>query len=1630
MISHANVVRLFAQMQDRFHFQSGDVWTLFHSSAFDFSVWEMWGALLYGGRLVVVPYWLSRSPDEFYHYLVAEQVTVLNQTPSAFRQLIETEQTCAEGMDLEGMDLALRLVIFGGEALELSCLGPWFARHGDQNPQLVNMYGITETTVHVTCLPLTQATMQAHQGRSGSPIGAPLADLQCYVLDAYQRPVPLGVPGELYIGGMGLSRGYWQRADVTAERFIPHPFVGKGAAQDTTPASVQPGARLYRTGDLVRNLATGDLEYLGRIDNQVKLRGYRIELGEIEATLRSHMTVQENVVVVREERPDEKQLVAYVVPVAGKMTQTWPLDLRQHLQRHLPTYMIPAQFVVLSALPRNANGKVDRRALPEPGLIQESRREIAGVPSTPLQELLVAIWKEVLHLTQVGIHDNFFELGGHSLLATQAVSRIRRALAVDVPLRSLFEAPTVAQLSSHLEELIRGSSSTLVPDLLPMERGSALPLSFAQERLWFLYQWEPDSPWYNIARALSLSGPLHVSVLERSLARVVQRHEVLRTTFEERSGHPVQVIKPKLFIQIPVIDLCGLVTAEQDQQITALQHLEAQRPFDLSRGPLLRACLLRLDVACDRGTVGKEFTPFPPLQAPQEHVLLLTLHHIVTDAWSMRVLVHEMTTFYQADLEGEPSEQAQDTVPPLPDLPIQYADYTLWQREFLQGEVLDEQMAYWREQLADLSPLLLPTDHPRPRVKTGRGAIQSRLLPRALSNELLHICQKLDVTLFMLLLSTFQVLLMRYTGQTDISVGTPIANRTRAELEGLIGFFINTLVLRTDLGGNPTFDLLLQRVREVCLQAYMHQDVPFEKVVEELAPQRDLSLSPLFQVMLVLQNAPLGGGVAPTRDLVEVGGAGLEPRTTTGASPRATVPVITPLRVESVTSKFDLTLTLSETAPGGLACVLEYNTDLFEQAFITRLLAHFQTLLQGIVQDPQARLSDLPLLTEEEQEQLLVQWNATQADYPQDLCLHQLIEQQVKETPERIAVVFEEQQLTYHELNGLANQLAHRLMKEGIGPDRLVGVCIERSLELVIALLAVLKAGGAYVPLDPNYPQERLTFLLSDAQVPVVLTQTHLHDLMGNVWSGQASDHRLPFAITTICVDSFTSLLEERDTPPCPVQPENLAYMIYTSGSTGQPKGVQIPHQAIINFLAAMIRQLGLEVSDTLLAVTPVSFDIVGLELFLPLVAGARVVLASREVAREGERLGLALVEHGTTMMQATPSTWRLLLEADGLARSTLRVLCGGETLPPDLARQLLDLRGGVWNLYGPTETTIWSTLYPVVSGDGPLPIGRPIANTQIYLLDSNLQPVPIGVPGELYIGGEGLARGYWRRPDLTAERFIPNPFVGTGQEPGPVPRPPVREGTRLYRTGDLARYRPDGTLEYLGRMDSQVKLRGYRIEPGEIEARLLDHPAVQDCIVIAREDEPGEKRLVAYVIASSLSAVKPVSLPSILRNYLKEKLPRYMVPAALVLLERWPLTTNGKVDRSALPMPEFLSSEREETFVAPRTAVEKVLAGIWEDVLGGVAGGLAEPVGIHDDFFELGGHSLLATQVVARIHETLQVALPLREIFEAPTVAEIAVLLLRDPNQRVRLEKIAQIVLELSTFSDSELEAIINNLL
>ncbi len=1342
----------------------------------------------------------------------------------------------------------------------------------------------------------------------------PIPDLSIHVLDARRRPVPIGVPGELYVGGAGVARGYLQRPELTAERFLDDP---SGAARS--------GSRLYRTGDRARRLDGGDVEYLGRIDHQVKIRGFRIELGEIEAALAQHPAVREAVVVPREDRPGELRLVAYLVPKAESTLDA--AALRAFLAERLLEPMVPAAFVALAALPLTSNGKLDRHALPAPddGAIAQGAYV---APRTPAEELLAGIWADLLGLERVSVTDDFFALGGHSLLGMRVIARLSAAFGVELPVRALFEARTVAGLAERLAAAGSSGERSAVPPIAPRGVSDAdPPLSFAQQRLWFLDQLEPDSPLYNLPEALRCDGPLDVGALERSFAEIVRRHEALRTTFVKVEGVPRQVIAREASFSLPVVDLSALPEAEREAEAQRFADADAQRPFDLARGPLFRVTLLKL--------------------AADDHVVVRTVHHIVSDGWSDGVLATELSALYTAFVASHDGggPQTPGLPSPLPPLPVQVADHAVWQRAVLTNAALRGQIDYWKEKLRGAPAAIdLPADRPRPPLQTTAGRDHPVRFSRELVAGLTALSRREGVTLFMTLLAAFQVLLQRTTGQDDVVVGSPIAGRTRPEMEGLIGFFVNTLVLRTDLGGDPTLRDLLARVREVTLDAYAHQDVPFEKLVEALSPPRDLSRTPLFQVMLILQNAP-------------------------AASPSLGVVASRRLPVERGTSKFDLTVVLEETHEG-LVGFVEYATALFDEATIARLVAHLQILLEGAVADPTRRISELPLLTAAEQ-QALASWNATGHAYPADALLHELFAAQAARTPAAPALRFEGREVSYGELDRRSNQLAHALRKRGVGPDTLVGVLMERSVEMVVALYAVLKAGGAYVPLDPEYPRERLAFMLEDARAPVILIQAHLASVLPEQGG----------AVVRVDTDWEAIAREPGEAPPRDgLTLKNLAYVIYTSGSTGRPKGAMNEHGGILNRLQWMQRAYGLTAADRVLQKTPYSFDVSVWEFFWPLMVGASLVVARPQGHRDPAYLSQLIGAEGVTTLHFVPSMLAAFLDVGALDRcgSLRRVVCSGEALPASLADRFFARLPGVAldNLYGPTEAAVDVTAWSCTPGAPGVPIGRPIDNVSIHIVDEHLAPVPIGVSGELYIGGVQVGRGYLNRPELTQERFVRDPFAG--------------EGGRLYRTGDVARWLPSGAVEYLGRADFQVKVRGFRIELGEIEAVLESHPSVQRAVVLAREDTPGDKRLVAYLVFRDGDVIGAGEL----HLHAAARLPEHMVPLAFLALDAIPLTASGKVDRRALKAPGVGGSDGSiapRTFTPPRDDIEAKLAAIFRNVLGLPA------VGLTESFFDLGGHSLLAVRLVAEIERVFGRTISLVSFFRSRTVEQIAALLRAD---------------------------------
>ena len=1481
MIEHANVTRLFAATDELFHFGANDVWTLFHSFAFDFSVWELWGALLYGGRLVIVPYRISRAPDDFYALLCRERVTVLNQTPSAFRQLMAAQALSTEPH-------ALRSIIFGGEALVFSMLAPWLDNNDLEQTQLINMYGITEITVHATYYKIKQSDLYA---ASGSVIGKPLPDLRFYILDAGLQPAPLGVAGEIYIGGAGLARAYLNRPELSEQRFIRNPFVANS------------DARLYKTGDLGRWLPDGAIEYLGRNDFQVKIRGFRIELGEIEALLSTCPGVREAAVIAREDKTGDKRLVAYLSAQDGAILSA--AELRGRLAERLPDYMLPGAFVILPVFPLTANGKLDRQALPE-AEGDMCRAAAYEAPQGPVETAIARIWQELLGLRQVGREDDFFEVGGHSLLAVQLLARLRQQFNVEVALREVFAESTLKALA----QAVSVAGLARLPPLARADRSRPLPLSWPQQRLWFLDRLDHAAgAAYHISAGVRLQGELDRNALQAALDRIVARHESLRTSFVGIDGQPIQVVVPEdAGFNLQQHDLRGMTEREQATDVNRIGADEAARPFDLSIGPLIRGRLLQL--------------------ADDDCILLITQHHIISDGWSTGLLVQELSALYAAF-----SQHLPDT---LPEPALQYADYAVWQRQWLQGLALATQIGFWRQHLDGAPELLeLPSDRPRPPQQSYAGGAIGFELSAELTAGLRQLSRRHGCTLFMTLLCGWSILMARLSGQRDVVIGTPVANRQHAEIEALIGFFVNTLALRVAMDDDPGVAQLLGRIKATTLSAYAHQDLPFEQVVEAVKPPRSMSHSPIFQVMLGLNNTPK-----------------TEALTLPGLC-------LTPLLRPSTTTQFDLALSLTE-VDDVIVASLDYASDLFDAATVERWAGHWQVVLSGMVADDQQRINQLPLLTQAEIKHIVVDWNDTDADYAPNNSLHHLFEQQAEQTPDAVAVAFEGQCLSYAEVNAKANRLAHYLREQGAGPEVLIGLCLDRSPDMIIGLLGILKSGGAYVPLDPDYPEQRIAYMINDAGMPLLLTRRSLLEKLASCPSD------------IICLDRDWPEIERfaAENPVSRNHPLDTAYLIYTSGSTGQAKAVMVSHRNALHSTCARFFHYR-EPVQAFLLLSSFAFDSSVAGIFWTLAQGGRLCLPTQDDAKDPTALAKLIEHHSVSHLLTLPGLYSVLLKQPLLQLQSLTaVIVAGEACSNDVVEQHFSVLPALnlYNEYGPTEGTVWSSVYGAAIEDvgRTLPIGKAIANVRIYLLDRTLSPVPVGVAGELYIGGEGVARGYLKRPALTAEKFVPDPFG--------------HSGGRLYKTGDLARYRADGTIEFLGRIDHQVKIRGFRIELGEIEARLLQHSAVQEAVVLAREDNSGNRQLIAYVVGNSGASPEPDAL----REHLKARLPDYMLPNAFVFVDRMPLSANGKLERKALPAPDFCG-QLQQHYVEPRTETEHILADIWAEVLG------LERVGIRDNFFELGGHSLLATQLVSRLCRQFNIELPLKAIFEQGTVEKIA---------------------------------------
>jgi len=1426
------------------------------SIGFDLSVFELFVPLCHGGQVILAENALALPtlPE-------AVEVRLINTVPSAMAELVHAGGVPATVLTVNLAGEPLRRPLVRAIAL------------GTAVRRVVNLYGPSEATTYSTW------AEQDLAATAEPTLGRPIAYTRAHLEDAALRPVPVGVPGELCLAGAGLGRGYFGQPDLTAERFVPSPYAGNGGEAA--------GARLYRTGDLVRRRPAGDLEFLGRLDHQVKIRGVRIELGEVESALLACPEVRDAAVLARDGAQGERSLAAFLVASGEPFAVA---AVRDALRRSLPEAMVPTAFVLLPELPRTASGKVDRKAL---AAMAPERPEAGsgGAPRTPLEAELAALWAEVLEVERVGVEDDFFALGGHSLLAARLTARLRERLGVELPLGAVFRAPTVARLAASLPAVGTIADRLLVPPRRKLQDGE---LSFAQERLWLLERLQPGAAVYHLAGAARLTGRLDAPALHRALAVVVKRHEALRTSFPEVGDRAVQRIAPVEVPELPVIALSDLAGAEREAE--RLAAAEAVRPFDLARGPLLRARLLRF--------------------GSERHLLLLTLHHLIADEASLALLVDELATAYAAFCRG--------LEPALAATPLQYADFAVWQRERLRGAALESRLTWWTERLAGLPSLDLPTDRPRPAVRGARGAVAAAPLPHPLAERIAGLAPAVSATSFMIFLAAFQALLSRITGAADLAVGCPVSNRDGSRMEGAIGLFVNTLVLRADTSGDPAFRELLARVRETTLAAQEHGDLPFEALVERLQPERSLGRNPLFETAFALQRRPAR---------LRVAGLDLEP-----------------FAVPTGTVKFDLTL-LAVAGEGQLLLALEHATDLFDRTTAERLLGQLTHLLAGVLEEPDRRLSDLPLLSPAERHQALFEWGAGEAAPALYVPVHHQVEAWAASTPEAVAVASVAGAFTYRELVRRSRRLASVLAARGVGPDAVVAVALERSAEAVIAALAILQAGGVYLPLDPSHPPERLSAIVEDSGARLLI-------------AGESLAAALPaHPAERLALDHFAwedaGALRAAAEPG----PADLAYLIYTSGSTGTPKGAALTHGGLANLVEAQRKIFALGPGTRILQFSPPIFDASIFELVMALASGGTLYVARQHDVLPGPGLIALLEDAAITHLTIPPSALAALPDAPLLILRQLVV--AGEACPPGVVRRWAPGRR-FSNAYGPTECTVWVTVGEIGPAEPQPPIGRPVRGFDVHVLGPDLAPAPSQVPGQLAVSGRGLARGYWRRPELTAQSFVPHPWA-------------VEPGQRLYLTGDLVRFRADGQLEFLARIDQQVKLRGFRIELGEIEAALVLYPGVRESIALVRDDVPGEKRLVAYLVP----ARQPGPTGSELRAFLQAKLPDYMVPSAFVALEAIPLTGTGKADRRALPAPSGPEGPR----TAPRTPVERVVAEIWAETLG--LG--RDDLGLEDDFFALGGHSLVAARVVARMREQLGIELPLSALFTYSTVAELA---------------------------------------
>ncbi len=1542
MIPHHALCNHMSWMQSTFPIGPGDRVLQKTALSFDASVWEFYAPLLAGAQLVMAKPGGHRDPAYLVEAIQRDNINILQVVPTVLRLLVEEPglRQC----------VSLRRLFCGGEVLPPELVEKV---HAVLDVELINLYGPAEACID---------TLYYSVPRGGSndklPIGQPVANTRVYILDSQFQRLPVGEAGELFLAGDSLGRGYLNQPEHTAERFLPDPMNGFSG-------------RVYRTGDLARRLPDGNIEYVGRIDSQVKILGGRLELAEVERLIEQVPGVRQSAAVVQEHPASRagsgaKRLVAYLALQPGAQLTTD--QLRQQLRRHLPDYMLPANFVFLDALPVLPSGKLDRLALASLDLPYLEMENKHLLPRTPVEEVLVGIWSEVLGVDQLGIFDNFFELGGNSLSLTQVLSRIRERFRVELSIFEVFETPDIAHMAHQIEQLVQAGQQLGLTPLRHVPRGGRLPLSFAQEQVWFLMALQPDNLAYNYQVALHFEGFLDLAALEKTLTEIVRRHEIYRTTFHEEAGVPCQVIHESAPVKIPLLDLSDLPDDQKNAQANRWMAVYFEEVFNIEQLPLVKWRLIKF--------------------GEQENLLIHLEHHLVHDGWSFAVFVKELQTLYADYHAGRESS--------LDELGIQFADFAVWQHETMQGEYLESLLNYWKVRLSGAPALLsLPADRPRLPQKSFRGASIQLNVDAGLYQQTKTFSQREGVSLFTTFLTAFKALLYRYTGQTDLVIGSGFANRRLRETEALIGMVVNTIVLRTDLSGDLTFRELLGRVRHTILDAYVYQDIPFEKLVETLQVERYLSYNPLFQVVFSFHDSPI-----PQLEFPGLVGR-LEHKQNKSAKFDLNVVVIP--RAEQLLG--------SSKSAGNQEVIIvwEYDTDLFDAARMERMAEHYLALLRQMVATPNERINQVPLLSLAERELILKQWNATQTVYPCTSCVSELFEIEARRTPQAIAVVLSSMldarkeapvdpsaSLTYCALNERANQLAHYLQKLGVRRQTPVGVYMERTPEMVVALLAILKAGGVYAPLDLSFPRHRLQFMIEDMHLPVLVSQGKLVQSLPVVQA------------YTVCLDEDWLQIAQESAADLPVQNDAMdpAYIMYTSGSTGTPKGISIPHRGILR-LVKETNYIQIERGDRICQASNMAFDAATFEVWGALLNGASLVMLPQETVLSPSEFARYLKRERIHIVWVTTALFNQIVSVDKTAFQTVRdVLVGGEAVSPIWMREVL--RSGspqrLLNMYGPTENTTFTTWYQVVNVEDvtrSIPIGSPVANTHAYVLDHWLNLLPVGIPGELYIGGDGLALGYFERPELTAERFVPDPFGQPGQ--------------RLYRTGDLAKVLPDGSLEFLGRIDQQVKLRGFRVELGEIETILIEHPAVQQAVVRLCENPSGDKFLAAYLVSQPDQTASPGEL----REFLRIRLPDYMLPSAFIFLTALPLTPNGKVDRRALPQPVALGLGSDRPASESGTALERLLMQIWIDVLG------VEQIGMQDNFFDLGGHSLLAFRVMNRIEEIFDSDLSLAILFGAPTFADFANAILENLADKERIETVARILLELDAVPDSENEAL-----